>query len=451
VNERQIGKKMSDKIQWSDTDFTSDVVSAKMQGPNPKSFLLLFGVIAFFVAAYIWADNAILDEVTRGDGKVIPSSQVQVIQNLEGGILKELLVREGEVVEKGQILLRIDDTGFAARFGEIESNYMNLMGRVTRLRAEANGTALEFPPELLAEAPEISVREQNLFNARQAELQSQISILRQQAQQRKQEIAEINGRLAQLRSSIALVNEELAITEPLAVKGIVPKVQLLQLKRQVNDLKGQISASTLALPRAKGAVKEANQRIEEKILNFRSLASQELSVARGEFEGVRQTILAAKDRVTRTDVRSPLKGEVKELKIQTVGGVVRPGQDIVEIVPIEDNLLVEARIRPSDIAFLRPGQKATVKITAYDFSIYGGLPADLERISPDTIVDEKSGETFYKIIVRTKENSLKRGEEIYPIKPGMVATVDTLTGHKSVLDYILKPILKTKNTALRER
>lgn len=442
---------MSNKIEWSDSDFASDVVAARMKGPNPKSLLLLFGVITFFVAAYFWANNAILDEVTRGDGTVIPSSQVQVIQNLEGGILKELLVREGEIVEKGQILLRIDDTGFAARFGEIESNYLNLMGTVARLTAEAEGSAITFPPELMAEAPQISIREQNLYTARSAELQSQIAILRQQAQQRKQEIAEINGRLKQLKSSVALVDEELAITEPLAVKGIVPKVQLLQLKRELNDLNGQISASQLALPRAKGAVREANQRIEEKILNFRSLASQELSVARAEYSALRQSILAAKDRVTRTDVRSPLKGEVKELKIQTVGGVVRPGQDIVEIVPIEDNLLVEARIRPADIAFLRPGQKATVKITAYDFSIYGGLPATLERISADTIVDEQTGETFYKIIVRTKESSLKRGNEVYPIKPGMIATVDTLTGHKSVLDYILKPILKTKNTALRER
>ncbi|WP_169570192.1 HlyD family type I secretion periplasmic adaptor subunit [Sneathiella limimaris] len=442
---------MANQTEWNDTDFASDVVAAKMQGPNPKSMLLLFGVIAFFVAAYIWADNAILDEVTRGDGKVIPSSQVQIIQNLEGGILKELLVREGEIVEKGQILLRIDDTGFAARFGEIEAKYLNLMGKIARLKAEAEGKGIEFPPELLAEGQQISIREQNLFNARQAELQSQITILRQQAQQRKQEITEIEGRLTQLRSSIALVNEELSITEPLAAKGIVPKVQLLKLKREANELKGQISASNLALPRARGALQEANQRIEEKILNFRSLASQELSIARAEFESVRQTILAARDRVTRTDVRSPLKGEVKELKIQTIGGVVKPGQDIVEIVPIEDNLLVEAKIRPSDIAFLRPGQKATVKITAYDFSIYGGLPATVERISADTTVDEQTGQTFYKIIVRTQEASLKRGDEIFPIKPGMIATVDTLTGHKSVLDYILKPILKTKNNALRER
>lgn len=238
---------------------------------------------------------------------------------------------------------------------------------------------------------------------------------------------------------------------PLADKGIVPKVQLLQLKRELNSLEGEVSASTLALPRAKGALREANQRIEEKILNFRSLATQELSTRRGEFEAIRQQILAAKDRVTRTDVKSPVKGVVKELKISTIGGVVRPGQDIVEIVPIEDTLLVEARIRPADIAFLRPGQEATVKITAYDFSIYGGLPSKLERISADTIVDEQSGESFYKIIVRTEQTFLQRGEQKLPIIPGMIASVDTLTGRKSVLDYLLKPILKTRDNALKER
>jgi adhesin transport system membrane fusion protein len=442
---------MSNKLQWNDSDFASDVVAAKIQGPHPRAFLLLFGIVAFFIAAYVWADNAILDEVTRGDGKVIPSSQVQVIQNLEGGILKELLVGEGDIVEKGQILLRIDDTGYSSRAGEIESNYLNLMGTIARLEAEAKGTAITFPAELLAERKDISIREQNLFNARQAELQSQIGILRQQSQQRSQEIKEINGKLQQFRSSLALANEEKEITEPLVKKGIVPKVQFLKLKREINELQGQISASKLSLPRVEGAIKEANQRIEEKVLNFRSMASQELSAVKAEYEAARQAILGIEDRVARTDVRSPVTGEVKDLKISTIGGVVKPGQDIIEIVPIDDTLLVEARIRPADIAFLRPGQEATVKITAYDYSIYGGLPAKLERISADTIIDEQSGESFYQIIVRTDQNFLQRGENTYPIIPGMIASVDTLTGHKTVLDYILKPLLKTRDTALRER
>lgn len=442
---------MSGKLKWNDSDFASDVIAAKIQGPHPRAFLLLIGVVAFFVVAFIWADNAILDEVTRGEGKVVPSSQVQVIQNLEGGILRELLVHEGDIVEKGQILLRIDDTGYASRAGEIESNYLNLMGRIARLEAEATGKAPTYPAELLAERKDISIREQNLFNARQAELQSQIQILRQQAQQRNQEIEEINGQLKQLKASLALANEEWEITEPLVVKGIVPKVQSLKLRREINDLQGKISASRLSIPRVEGALKEANQRIEEKILNFRSLASQELGQTRAEYEAARQEILGVKDRVARTDVRSPVTGEVKELKIQTIGGVVRPGQDIIEIVPIDDSLLVEARVRPSDIAFLRPGQKATVKITAYDYSIYGGLPAKLERISADTIIDEKTGESFYQITVRTDQNYLLRGESKFPIIPGMVASVDILTGHKTVLDYILKPILKTRDMAMRER
>ncbi|MFC4273433.1 HlyD family type I secretion periplasmic adaptor subunit [Sneathiella chungangensis] len=442
---------MSTNLKWDDSDFASDVVAAKLQGPHPRAYMLLFGIVAFFVVGYFWASNAVLDEVTRGDGKVIPSSQVQIIQNLEGGILRELLVHEGDIVEKGQIILRIDDTGFASRAGEIESNYLNLMGRIARLEAEATGEPLTFPAELLAERKDITVREQNLFNARQAELQSQIQILRQQAQQRQQEIAEINGRLRQLRASLALANEEMEITEPLVKKGIVPKVDSLKLRREVNDLRGQISASELSLPRVEGALKEANQRIEEKILSFKSGAAQELSQVRADYEAARQAILGVKDRVARTDVRSPVAGEVKDVKIQTIGGVVKPGQDIIEIVPIDDTLLVEANIRPSDIAFLRPGQEATVKITAYDYSIYGGLPAKLERISADTIVDEKSGESYYQIIVRTDQNYLKRGENTYPIIPGMVASVDILTGHKTVLDYILKPILKTRDTALRER
>ena len=442
---------MSGKLEWNDSDFASDVVAAKIQGPHPRSLLLLFGIVAFFVVGYIWADNAMLDEVTRGNGKVIPSSQVQIIQNLEGGILQQLMVAEGDIVEKGQILLRIDDTGYASRAGEIESNYLNLMGRIARLEAEANGGALTFPAELLAERKDISVREQNLYNARQAELQSQIQILRQQAQQRSQEIQEINGRLKQLQTGLELANEEMDITEPLVVKGIVPKVQSLKLRREINDLKGQISASQLSLPRVEGALKEANQRIEEKILSFKSQASQELGQTRAEYEAARQAILGVKDRVARTDVRSPVAGEVKDLKIQTIGGVVKPGQDIIEIVPIEDSLLVEAHIRPADIAFLRPGQDATVKITAYDYSIYGGLPAKLQRISADTITDEKTGESFYQITVRTDQNYLERGQNKYPIIPGMVASVDILTGHKTVLDYILKPILKTRNMALRER
>lgn len=441
---------MAQTHDWQDVDFASDVSAAKLQGPSPRSRILLICVLLFFVAAFIWAKTATIDEVTRGEGRVIPSSQVQVVQNLEGGILKEILIREGAMVKQGQILLRIDDTGFAASYGELNARYHTLQGQIARLSAEAEARPLEFPPELVAEARQVTVSERQLFNARSAELRSQLSILRDQSSQRKQELDELKGKIEQVGASLELVREEFRMTEPLAKKGVVPKIDVLRLRRQISDLEGEIAGTRLAIPRAKSAMREANRRIEEKFLSFRSEARRELNAARADYAQVEQSILAAKDRVARTDIRSPVKGVVKQLKIRTIGGVVKPGMDLMEIVPLDDTMLVEVQIPPADVAFLKPGQEATVKLTAYDFSIYGGLPATLERISADTIVNDE-GDSFYRIIVRTKKNHLVHGKEVLPIIPGMVASVDTLTGQKTILDYLLKPILKTRERALRER
>ena len=441
---------MASAEQWNDSDFAAEVTAARIQGPRGVAILLLFGVVLFFVAAITWAWWAEIDEVTRGQGTVIPSSQVQVIQNLEGGILKEILVREGEMVEAGQILLRIDDTGFAASLGEQQAAYYSLMGQMARLTAEAEGGALEFPPELMAEARQLAVNERKLFNARRADLKSQLGILRQQVDQRRQELTELRGQLKQNRSSLVLLEEELQMTEPLVRNGVVPKINLLRLRREVNDLEGVIQSTILALPRAKSAVQEATRRIEERYLNSRSEALRELNAIKAEFAQVEQSILAARDRVVRTDLRSPVRGIVKQLNISTIGGVVMPGMNLMEVVPLDDTLLVEARILPADVAFLQPGQVATVKLTAYDFSIYGGLKAELVRISADTILDER-GDSYYQIIVRTDKSELVHQGKVLPIIPGMVASVDILTGRKTVLDYLLKPILKTRNRALTER
>ena len=441
---------MASAEQWNDSDFAAEVTAARIQGPRPVAILLLFGVVLFFVAAITWAWWAEIDEVTRGQGTVIPSSQVQVIQNLEGGILKEILVREGEMVEAGQILLRIDDTGFAASLGEQQAAYYSLMGQMARLTAESEGGSLEFPPELMAEARQVAVNERKLFNARRADLKSQLGILRKQVDQREQELTELRGQLRQNRSSLVLLEEELQMTEPLVRSGVVPKINLLRLRREVNDLEGLIKGTLLALPRAKSAVQESTRRIEERYLNSRSEALRELNAQKAEFAQVEQSILAAKDRVVRTELRSPVRGIVKQLNIRTIGGVVIPGMNLMEVVPLDDTLLVEARVLPADVAFLQPGQVATVKLTAYDFSIYGGLPAKLVRISADTIVDER-GDSYYQIIVRTDKSELVHQGKVLPIIPGMVASVDILTGRKTVLDYLLKPILKARNRALTER
>jgi len=441
---------MANAEQWNDSDFAAEVTAARIQGPRVVAILLLFGVILFFAAAIAWAWWAQIDEVTRGQGTVIPSSQVQVIQNLEGGILKAILVKEGELVEAGQILLRIDDTSFAASLGEQKAAFYSLMGQIARLTAESEGSALEFPPELLAEARQVAVNERKLFNARRADLKSQLGILRKQVDQRRQELIELRGLLKQNRSGLVLLEEELQMTEPLVRNGVVPKINLLRLRREVNDLEGLINGTILALPRSKSAVQEATRRIEERYLNFRSEALRELNAQKAEFAQVEQAILAAKDRVLRTDLRSPVRGIVKQMNIRTIGGIVMPGMNLMEVVPLDDTLLVEARVLPADVAFLKPGQKATVKLTAYDFSIYGGLDAELVRISADTIVDER-GESYYQIIVRTDKSELVHHGNVLPIIPGMVASVDILTGRKTVLDYLLKPILKARNRALTER
>jgi len=441
---------MSRASRWRDAEFAGEVESSLVQGPHPSLGPLLFMLVMFFLSAFLWAYAAEIDEVTRGDGRVIPSSQVQIVQNLEGGIVKAIFVAEGQTIEKGDVLLRIDDTSFASSFGELKVNQYALQARMTRLIAQAENKPLAFPPELLAEARQVALNEEELYHANETTVQSQVEILRVQADQRRQELNEVYGKLQQIEDSLKLAQEELELSAPLAERGVVPKVELLRIRRQVSDLQGELNTTRLAVPRAKSAVQEANRRVQEKLNTYRSQSLTELAEVKAELAKTRESLSAASDRVRRTDVTSPVHGIVKTVHLRTVGGVVKPGMDLVEIVPLEDTLLVEAKVRPADIAFLRLDQKATVKLTAYDFAIYGGLNGKLERISADTIIDDE-GNSFYKVIIRTDKNYLERRGEKLPIIPGMVATVDVLTGRKTVLDYLLKPILRTKQVALSER
>ncbi|MBE9532525.1 MAG: HlyD family type I secretion periplasmic adaptor subunit [Proteobacteria bacterium] len=434
-----------------DAEFMSEVSAATLESAHRVGHSLLFLTLLFFFAAGWWASETTLDEVTRGDGKVIPSSKVQIIQNLEGGILSEVLIAEGQIVNKGQILLKIDDTRFSSSFRETELKYYELLARSTRLKAESDGSQLVLPDDVLKKQPSLAASELALYKSRQLELKSTIRVLSQQVAQRKQEIVERQSRQKQLQRSYELSHQELQMSEPLVAEGVMSEVELLRLKRTANDLKGEMDANRLAIPRIQSTLNEVRQKIEEQLIHFKTEAAIQLSEVDAELSRTKETTFSQKDRVTRTQVRSPVKGTIKVLKINTVGGIIQPGMDLVEIVPVEDNLLIEARIRPADIAFLRPGQDAMVKLTAYDFSIYGGLPAKLERISADTITDEKD-ESFYLIYLRTEKNyieSNKKGQ--LDIIPGMTTSVDILTGKKTVLDYLLKPILKAKNQALRER
>ena len=433
-----------------DLHFMPDVHAAGRRRGQGFAYILTIMTFVFVVVMGFWADFAVLDEVTRGEGRVIPSSKTQIIQNLEGGILAEILVREGDIVEKGDILVRIDNTAAQATYRDARSRVYALQATVERLRAELKGREMALSEEILENAPQAAADQKALFEARARQLKAQTAVLQAQARQRKQEIAEMRSRRKQLERSLQLAREELAITQPLARSGVMPRIDMIRIERQVADLEGEIATIRLSIPRLQSAAKEAQQRVEEVVFSAKAAISDELNNARAELNSVTETLLAGEDRVTRTAVRSRVRGTVKEIKQNTIGGVIRPGEDIIEIVPLDDTLLVEAQIRPGDIAFLRPGQDSMIKIAAYDFSIYGGLKASVEHISADTIKDEQ-GENFYRVYLRTAQNSLVHHGNELPIIPGMTATIEILTGHKTVLDYILKPILKARDRALRER
>jgi len=433
-----------------DAEFMSEVSAATLESAHRVGHSLLVLTVAFFIAAAWWAYNTSLDEVTRGEGKVVPSSKIQVIQNLEGGILAEVLVAEGQTVEKGEILLKIDDTRFSSSFRETELKYYELLARSSRLKAESEGVEFVVPAEVIKINPRLAENEKALHRSRQLELDSTIRVLTQQKAQKQQELVERYARQTQLKQSYELSDKELKMSEPLMEAGVLSEVEILRLQRSVNDLFGDMEANRLAIPRVRSALNEVVQKIDEQKVQFKTSAATQFSEVNAELARTKETVFSLGDRVTRTQVRSPVKGTIKQLKINTEGGIIQPGMDLVEIVPIEDNLLIEAKIRPSDIAFLRPGQEAMIKLTAYDFSIYGGLPAKLERISADTITNEKD-ESFYIIYLRTEKNYIDSSKGKLNIIPGMTTTVDILTGKKTVLDYLLKPILKAKNEALRER
>ncbi|MDP3816085.1 HlyD family type I secretion periplasmic adaptor subunit [Pseudomonas sp.] len=412
--------------------------------------LTIWGLIAFVAFCLLWANFAVVDEVTRGDGKAIPSSRLQKIQNLEGGIVAELFVREGQIVEIGDPLLRLDDTRFASNVGETEADRLALLLRVERLSAEVQGRALVVADEVREKAPGQADNEIELFNSRNQQLLDEVAGLEEQLTQRRQELREFASKQQQFRNSLSLLREEIQMSEPLVAEGAISPVEVLRLKRAEVESRGQLDATTLAMPRAEAAIKEVERKIDETRGRFRSEALTQLNEARTELSKIQSTGKALEDRVKRTLVTSPVRGIVKQLLVNTIGGVIQPGSDLVEIVPLGENLLVEARIRPQDIAFLHPGQEAMVKFTAYDYTIYGGLKAELEQIGADTVTDDE-GNSFYVIKLRTNKSHLGSAEHPLLIIPGMVASVDIITGKKSILNYLLKPIIRARAEALRER
>ena len=405
-------------------DFVDDATAAVLLNTPTRARILLWSCFVFFVVAIIWAAWAELDEVASGQGKVIPSRQLQIVQNLEGGIIKEIFVKEGQVVQPGQELMRIDDTRFRSDFREREQELVSLKGDVARLRAAlasvvaANDpklgwreqitikeTPIVFPEGYTKVFPEYAKRLENAQSEALNNLNNQLSIMGQQIEQKESEIFEINNRIRTLGRSVDLASQELNLNRPLAKEGIVPKVELIKLERQVNDMRGELENARLLLPKQNALLRETIFKRNDVALKFRVDTQTELEEKQNKLSQLSEGQVGLQDRVARTSVLSPVKGTIKTLKVNTVGGVVQPGMDLVEVVPMEDNLLIEARVLPKDIAFLRPGLPAIVKVTAYDFAIYGGLKGTLEHISADTIQDEK-GNAFYLVRVRTEKSYL---------------------------------------------
>ncbi|MEN9451143.1 MAG: hypothetical protein RLZZ369_202 [Pseudomonadota bacterium] len=406
--------------------------------------------VVVMVVLITWAALAPIDEVTKGDAKVIPSKQLQVIQSLDGGIVSEILVKEGQVVEAGQMLLKIDETRATSGVRESAAQTFALQTKLARLKALAEGQSFTPPTPRPGNQEEQRVvdEERQLYDARRSEFHALVGISEQQLEQRQQELTEAQSKRDSATRSLELSQQELTKTRPLLATGAVSEVEILRLERDVSRARGDKEQATAQSARAQAAISEARRKIQETELSFRNEARKELSEVLGRLNALNEGAVALADKVDKAQVKSPVRGRVQRLLANTVGGVVQPGKDIVEIVPLDDALVLEARVQPKDIAFIHPGQAATVKFTAYDFGIYGGLDAEVENISPDTETDERGTNTYYVVRVRTKQTNFS---DKMPIIPGMTAEVDILTGKKTVLSYLLKPILKAHAYALRER
>ena len=420
---------------------------AQLQQNPVRARVLLYTLFLVIIALGVWASIAEIDEVVRGQGKVIPAQKTQLVQSLDGGTVREILVKEGDRVERGDLLVTIDPTRSMSNLRENQVKRQALRAEVARLEALTSEEPLTFPPELEREAPEVVAQERQLYQSSRRELEEQLSIHRQKLEQRRQDLREAQAARTQHARALNLVRRELRVTRPLLNSGAVSEIDIIRLEREEANSLGEMSRAEAAITRAESAIEEATGRIEEVRLNTFNRWRTELADASARLDALGEAQVGLVDKVEQTRVRAPMAGVVQRLFVNTTGGVVGPGREILEITPSDDRLLIEARINPRDIAFLRPGLPAKVKFSAYDFTQYGGLDATLTHISSDTITDE-DGNTFYLVRLETREAGFSPE---HPILPGMMAEVDVLTGKKTVMEYLLKPVLRAFSRSMSER
>ena len=403
---------------------------------------IMVAAAAGFVLFLLWASIARVDEISRGQGRVIPSSKVQIIQSAEPSTIREILVRSGQTVKKGQLLVRLDNTSSQSELGQLETENARLGQRAARLASEGGGAGC---------TGESCGDEMRLAQVRRSSLQSQLAALSASVEQRRRDMGEAQATASSLESSLGLAREQVAMLAPLAAKGVVPQTELLTAQREVVDIQGRLAAARQAISRSQAAVREAGAEVSRARFDFQQEALNERSQLTTKMAVNEETIRGAEGRLARSEIRSPTRGVVNDLLVNTVGGFVNAGEQIMQVVPLGDKLLIETRVTPRDIAFIKVGDPANVKVTAYDFSIYGGLKGRVVRVSADSIYDEVERQAYFTVVVETTNSYLTSNGRRLPITPVMLCDVEIVTGKKSVLSYLLKPVLKVSGSALTER
>jgi len=409
---------------------------------------------ALVVAFPAWASFAEVDEVARGDGKVIPASKTQIIQATEAGVVQEIAVKIGQTVKKNDLIIRLDNSGNTSSLGEEKAKARALQARVARLKYEQSGSvegSFPCPAEIQKVAPEICDNEQKLLVARRENFEVKLSVLKSRLDQREKELDEATANSDRLSKSLAVSDQETALIEPMVKKGLMARTEQLRVEREQTDLRGQLNLAGETIKKTQSAITEAQLQVNELGLQLQQEALGDLTQALADLSVVDETIRGATDKVARTDIRSPVDGIVNTLDVNTLGSFVQPGAVVAGIVPTSETLLVEARVSPRDVAFIQPDQDALIKVTAYDFSIFGGIEGKVSNITADSLVDQKTGEPYYQVRVATAKSTLQRNGKTYSIIPGMICSVDIKTGRKTLLNYLLKPINKARQEAMSER
>ncbi len=420
------------------------------QNPLPSWRLVAWPIMILLLAGVVWANFATLDEVAIATGEVVPAGRIKVVQHLEGGIIQEIYVTEGDTVRAGQTLLQLDLASGGTNQEELLVRLDSERLVKARLEAEADGTDLTFPEEVASRRPAIVAAQRQAFDARQRELSSTLQVMREQVKQRELEVEELTARARAVESNFNLASERFKMSKSLLSEGLTARMEHLELEAEVENLQGEMGSLKPAMPKAQAAVEEARQRLQEAESRFRREAQDQLGKIEENIARIGELLSDATEQGIRAEIKSSIDGVVKNMRYNSIGNVVQPGEPIMELVPTGDQLVVEAKLNPVDRGYVTEGQDATVKISTYDFTRYGGLEGSVIRVAPDSSTDE-NGAPYFRVVVQTDKNFLGVVEGDLPITPGMQATVDIHTGEKSVMDYLVKPVLKLRHEAFRER